>query len=261
MNQVSGLDGLLIAASSLTSSQIELLAEVATVFKRNIEETRSSKSDIATELFCADFRNRLLLHHAISEAKLSKKLFEYAFASSCRFTGRSASITTSDTHAGADVVVDNIAFSLKTEACKSIRANSITISKFSEGRWIQQASSLEELARETTTRIPRQLKNYARIGVLRAHSLADLKVKYELVEIPVAVLRLVAGLTADDFSPRTPQGGSTARVLRKGLPVFTLRLDGSDGKVSLTNLDLALCRVHATWTVPVVGVDSVEEVI
>lgn len=133
--------------------------------------------------------------------------------------------------------------------------------KFSEGRWIQQASSLEELARETTTRIPRQLKNYARIGVLRAHSLADLKVKYELVEIPVAVLRLVAGLTADDFSPRTPQGGSTARVLRKGLPAFTLRLDGSDGKVSLTNLDLALCRVHATWTVPVVGVDSVEEVI
>lgn len=247
------IDPLLEIVKRLHPVQVDLLIEMAHAMSRDVEETFDPSSDIAAADFRVSFRNRLLIHHAANEAKLTKKAFEYAFRAASAADGKAAFITSSQTNPGADVTVDGVAFSLKTEAAASIREKHITISKLSEGRWIQQCGSLEELAQATITRIPAHLQQYDRILTLRAHNLSAVKVRYELVEIPRSLLLQVQGLAVSDFSPRTPQGGSTARVKMGGQDAFTLRLDGSDGKVTIANLRVNLCTLHGSWAIPTVA--------
>ena len=220
---------------------------------RRVEETVNPNSDFVTPRFTANFRNRLLIHHATNEAKLTKKAFEYAFKGASEADGRTGFITTSDTFSGVDVTIGGVRFSLKTEASKDIRAEQIAISKFSEARWIQQQTTIEDLAREAATRIPAHLNNYDRILVLRARELSGAHLHYEIVEIPRDLLGRVATLTAANFSARTAQGGSSAKVAINGRPAFTLRLDGSDGKVTIAGLRISECVRHVSWVIPTVA--------
>ena len=132
-------------------------------------------------------------------------------------------------------------------------------SKFSEARWIQQCTTLEELAEEARIRIPKHLALYDRVLVLRARDLSEKRVQYELVEIPMVLLQRVADLTSEDFTPRTKQGGSSARVKIEGQTAYTLRLDGSDGKITLAGLRLQYCVRHAAWVIPTLAPASDEE--
>jgi len=250
------LQQLIRVVTDLDPVQVELLTEVATVMLRRVEETVNPNSDLNSDLvtprFAANFRNRLLIHHATNEAKLTKKAFEYAFEGACEADGKTGFITVSDTFSGVDVTIDGTRFSLKTEASKDIRAEQIAISKFTEARWIQQQTTLDGLAKEAASRIPIHLNNYDRILTLRARELSGSRLQYEIVEIPRDLLRQVSTLTAADFSPRTAQGGSSARVAVNGRPAFTLRLDGSDGKITIAGLQIAFCVRHASWIIPTV---------
>ncbi len=208
----TALRELISVATRLDPIQVELLTEVARTMMRQVEETVNPASDFATPRFTADSRNRLLIHHATNEARLSKKAFEYAFRGACAADGRAETITVSDTFSGIDVTVEGVKLSLKTEASKDIRPDKITISKFTEARWIQQFSTLEDLAREAARRIPAHLSQYDRILVLRARDVSATRLLCEIVEIPRDVLGRVAALTSADFSPRTSQGGSSVKV-------------------------------------------------
>jgi Type II site-specific deoxyribonuclease len=247
---MSAAGELVALIEQLSEIQIRILSEVATAMRRQIDEVSNPESDIVTEPFRVSFKNRLLLHHATNEAKLTKKAFEYAFKHASNDAGRAAEITNSDTYPGADVIVSDVAFSLKTEASKAMSLQRLTISKLSEARWIQQCSSLEELAENTAKRIPEHLTRYQRIVMLRALNLSENKVLYQLIEIPISVLMLVQHLKVADFTRYTSQGGSSAIVKNNGLPAFMLRLDGSDGKVTISGLDLNLCIKHAEWSIP-----------
>lgn len=248
----AALQQLIRVVTDLDPVQVELLTEVAAVMLRRVEEIINPISNLVTPRFAANFRNRLLIHHATNEAKLTKKAFEYAFKGASEADGKTGFITQSDTFSGFDVTIDGIRFSLKTEASKDIKADQITISKFTEARWIQQQTTLNELAREAASRIPAHLNNYDRILVLRARELSNVRLQYEIVEIPRDLLHRVAAFAAADFSPRTAQGGSSAKVMVNGKPAFTLRLDGSDGKITIAGLQIAFCVRHASWIIPTV---------
>lgn len=243
---------LIAVVTGLDAVQVELLTEVATVMLRRVEETVNPESGLVTPRFAANFRNRLLIHHATSDAKLTKKAFEYAFKGACEADGKTGFITVSDTLPGVDVTIDGVRFSLKTEAAKAIKAEQITISKLSEARWIQQQTTLDALAKEAAIRIPAHLDHYDRILVLRVRELPGVRLQYEIVEIPHELLRRVSTLTVADFSPRTAQSGSSARVNVGGTTAFTLRLDGSDGKITIAGLQIAFCLRHAFWIIPTV---------
>ena len=249
----TALRELIQVATRLDPVQVELLTEVARVMMRQVEETVNPASDFATPRFTANFRNRLLIHHATNEVKLTKKAFEYAFKGASEADGKSGRVTASDTFSGVDVTVNGTKFSLKTEASKDIRPAQITISKFTEARWIQQYATLEDLAREAANRIPAHLRHYDRMLVLRARELPASRLLYEVVEVPLDLLRRTAALTAADFSSRTAQGGSSARVSVDGKPAFTLRLDGSDGKITIAGLQIAFCIRHVSWLIPTVA--------
>lgn len=255
-NEKADLQQLVEIAGRLHPAQIQLLLEVVGAMSREVVEVTLPESDIVTTEFALSFRNRLLIHHATNEAKLSKKPFEYAFRGASEAAGRKAFITSNTTNPGADVIVDGVPFSLKTESSKKISKSSVHISKFSEGRYIQQCGVLDALVAETIIRFPAHLANYNRILSLRSwyFNKERTQVYYELLEIPCNILREVENLTITDFTARTPQGGSTAKVIIGGQQAFSLRLDGSDGKVTIASLKISpFCTRHASWIVPTVS--------
>lgn len=237
-------------APGLTATRLMLLNCMALALKVKFASSLNPSSDLATSLFSEYFASRLLIHHAVVEEKLNKKSFEYIFRDSLLHVGRNAFITTNAVHPGADLIVDGVRFSLKTEASRGIQNTRITISKFMEARWIrdQDAYGLAQLA---SNRLAEHLAGYDRILMLRAFNLANNKVKYDLVEIPHSLLSKASYIQPENInlSPGRSGGGS-ATIWHDNREAFTLRFDGSVEKVTITNLSVELCINHATWIIP-----------
>lgn len=248
MDAIKEIESILPA---LDSGQLDLLLEMARAMGEKIDQDIDQHSDILAPAFVGNFSNRLIVHHATHEEKFKKKSFEYAFCAASRSAGRTAEIVSSQTNPGADVVVDGTNFSLKTEAAASIHPDKITISKLMEARWIRDCLTREDFARETTARVVAHLEKYERILTLRAFNVPPSAVRYDLVEIPLSLLLQVKNLKPDDFSERTANGGSRANVRSDGRIAFSIRLDGSVEKVTVSGLQTSLCNLHGSWTVPV----------
>lgn len=234
----------------LGDGKARLLLEMAEAISSPIAEELASDSDIVTNPFAENFATRLRLHHATSEEKFKKKSFEYAFTAAAQASGRNAQITNNPTHPGADVMVDGCGFSLKTEASANLSQTRITISKLTEARWIRECRSSEDFCSKVRARVCAHLRSYQRILMLRASGNVEDGARYDLVEIPVALLQQIEGLAPQDFSARTANGSSSAGVMHGGEEAFRLRLDGSVEKVTISGLLMEHCKVHASWTIP-----------
>jgi hypothetical protein len=244
------LNELVQAASRLSQAQVDILLEMVEALSSPIDQMLHPNSDFVDAAFAEQFSNRLRIHHATTSQKFKKKAFEYAFVEAARRGGHEASLAASATTPGADTVRGGVRFSLKTEASINISINSITISKFSEARWIRECRSPLDFCRGVQSRIPRHLSEYDRIITLRAIDQGSGCVRYDLVEIPIEVLRRVETLTPEDFSPRTKHGSSSAAVFDlTGHRLFRIRLDGSVEKVTISGLPVSACVIHASWIV------------
>jgi hypothetical protein len=243
------IDDLRLAVSGLTPIQIDLLIRMANGMRGLIAESITPGSDILVPRFVANFSNRLRMHHATNREKFKKKSFEYAFLDASSAAEKKAVINDDPTNPGADVIVDGVAFSLKTEASTGISTKTIVISKLMEARWIRECVTPENFARGTTARVTAHLRKYNRILMLRAFDIEKTKIRYDMVEIPLDLLLQVENLKPADFSPRTTNGGSHADVYVGGKKAFSLRLDGSVEKVTISNLQVGMCRTHGSWIV------------
>lgn len=255
MNGVSSmnskqLDDLIRNYSKLTSQQQGLVKEIIEYLRAEIRVEVEPISDLVDEDFANDFANRLLIHHATHIQKFKKKAFEFAFAESKLRQGHTVSIVDDPTHPGADVVIDETKFSLKTEAAKSIKKDKLTISKLMEARWIRDCKTGNDFANMTRERVLSHLDEYERIIVFRAFDVEGPAVEYELIEIPVELLRKMENLTHDCFSKRTKNGSSSAKVSLGGKVAFQLSFDGSVEKVTIRSLLVEYCRKHASWVIP-----------
>ncbi len=248
---MGAIENLRDVIGNLTEEQAAILLEVATALHGDaVVAVPSEGSDIATGAFVRDFGNRLLVHHATSEELLNKKSFEFAFVASSRAAGRvAARIASTEDNPHADVVVDEVMYSLKTEAAASIRRDSITVSKLMEARWIRECRNRADLVRGIQSKVVPHLESYQRIIILRVFSKTEGHVQYDLVEIPRDVLLEVRNLGASDFSALNDNNSSRADIKRNRRALFALRLDGSVEKVTIANLRVDACTVHATWTV------------
>ncbi len=242
---------MLQSLAQLTDGQRTLILEMSQYLRIPVERQILNGSDITVPAFVENFENRLLLHHATNDDKLKKKAFEFAFKRASQAAGRVATIVSSQTNPGADVIVDGVHFSCKTEGSSGIHPTRLTISKLMEARWIRECRTPKDFAKAVTGRVAHHLQQYQRIISLRGFDQpVTNSVFYELLEIPLDVLRACGGLTPRDFSPRTGSGGSSAWVSIRGERVFRLILDGSVEKVTITNLSRDHCVCHAGWTVP-----------
>lgn len=249
-----------LTSLSFTSAKLQILSDIVDALQKEVLVVSASTDPLFSDpLFHHYFSNVLLIHHATNEDKFKKKAFEFAFRGACIAKGFNAKITANQTHPGADVEVGNQRFSLKTEADKNISRRSIKISKLMEARWIRDIANDPAQRPEAAKRVSHHLAQYDRILVLRAFDVqtsGNRGAQYELWEIPKNVLQLITTLTSEDFTSPTANNSFTANV-RVGATVnspaytaFTLRMDGSVEKVTISNLALQCCVHHVTWLVP-----------
>lgn len=180
---------------------------------------------------------------------LFEKWYEYIILASSNSTGKTAKLTTNSNYSGQDIIIDNVAFSLKTEGSKSIKKDELTISKLMEARWIRDCKTKQQFVQGIQDHIMSHLSSYERIFCLRSFNKDDY-LEYELVEIPLDLLKLVSQIKSSNIGPLTKNGGCSANVMHQWKKAFTLRLDGSVEKVTIANLRIENCIRHAVWKIP-----------
>lgn len=232
----------------LSPIQIEVIEAILKRFSVGCNGSLE-RDDFLTKDAYEFFGMRLAAHHAFSSHMLKKENFEHILEQSFRRTGVPTERQNSMTVRGADLKVGNVRLSLKTEAARDLRQGAIVISKLMEAAWIKQITSANDIPGKIQTMVLPHFTNYDRIMILRCYpeSLSGL-IRYDLREIPKAVLQGVGALQAGDFSPLTKTRTTSATVQYQGRPAFKFRLDGSDDKLTLTNLAVSLCPLHAWWS-------------
>lgn len=239
----------------LTEYQIESISRIVDQFQTLHTFIRNNNSDLITNEVLQDFGDALRIHHVFSAEALSKDRFEYALERVLRGRGISAELAPKG-NPGHDLTIRNTRVSLKTQADKAIKADSIHISKFMElgkGEWTDKIDDLHNLM----MRFLEHLKRYERIFILRRLN-SKLHENYEFVEIPKdLLLRANYGeLRVHMGSKQNPKPGYCT-VLHEQNIAFELYFDGgTERKLQIKNLRKDLCIVHATWEFPRQEIDK-----
>ena len=190
--------------------------------------------------FEKEFRKTLLIHHYFLRAPLATNSFEAAFMRAARTAGHEIR-KAPDGQRFWDVELDGRRISLKSTAAANLRVGSLHISKLCEAAWIQDARTAAH--RETKTK--RLFAEYtSTVDAIIQLRLFKKKAFYEMVKIRTSLLAQVADVPRVKFAP---EGPSIGIPIGQDPPDFTLRLDRSDAKVTLTKIDKRVCSVVGTW--------------
>ena len=234
----------------LSESQLTAIRNIVDQLERPAEFVRSRNSDLISPCILREFGDMLRIHHCFSSQSFTKDKFEYAMERAFNMCGRAASLS-SRGNPGSDVVIDDVAYSLKTQADSGIKTDVIFISKFMElgkGEWNNKPKQLVGL-RE---RFLKHMEGYARILTLRHFEVAD-DHRYELVEIPKALLQESGGGAYQMMltSRQLPKPGTFTVKDANGEVKFQLYFDGgTERKLQVRQISIALCTVHAEWRFP-----------
>lgn len=139
-----------------------------------------------------------------------------------------------------DLLVERTRISLKTETGIGTKADSISITKLcTTEREPWDANTLKERALT-------HLSRYDIILMLRTVWGKEL-LRYQLVDIPVDLLRLIGESTPTPVGKRTGRQSLGADVLQNGEVAFRVHFDGSDGKCSVRRLSVKRCALLLEW--------------
>jgi hypothetical protein len=199
-----------------------------------------SPSSIVGPLFTREFEPTLLIHHYFLNAPLATHSFEAAFVRAATAAGHAVN-QAPDGYRFWDVEIDGKKISLKSTAAANLRISKLHISKLCEAAWIQDVRGAANREKETKRLFSEYTGTVDSIIQLRFFKK---KAFYELVEIPTSLLSQVSEVPRNEFSPDGPRIGIP---VGKTPPDFTLTLDRSDAKITLANINRAVCSVLATW--------------
>lgn len=236
--------------ASSSERRQKILDQVETALRMPSKATALAGSDLASEDFLHNFEDRLKLHWALTGSQMNKLAFEFALISTLRDLGFRATRSPSEVHPGADAQWEDERLSLKSEASESINKSAVHISKFSEARWIRDCDTAQDRADGTVALFDRHLGDYDRIFTLRSWFTPNGALVYTLVEIPKTLLARACALKASDFSAPTKNRSSRAQIRdAAGHKMFTVSLDGSVEKVTISSLAVSNCVTHAMWEI------------
>lgn len=223
-------------------SQIERqrLEEFLRILRTPCKVVRSLESFFNTPDFEEAFRSRLLTHHCLIGSPLFQESFDSAFISSCRDAG----MQVEEAPPGQrfwDVVVAGKHVSLKSSKAKSLKAQVLHVSKLTEAAWIQDCRTAKRRREQTLELFETYTAQVDAIIQLRYFERTGL---YELVEIPVAMFRQIKTVGREYFD----SDGPTINIpIGANPPDFTLKLDRSDAKITIANINKDRCLIHGTW--------------
>ena len=200
----------------------------------------ASSPPFLSERFEKEFRTTLLIHHYFLRAPLATNSFEAAFIRAADLGGHDIR-KAPDGQRFWDVELDGLRISLKSTAAANLRVGSLHISKLCEAAWIQDARTASY--REDRTK--QLFAEYtAAVGAIVQLRLFKKKAFYEMVRIPTSLLAQVANVPRSRFAP---DGPSIGIPVGQDPPDFTLKLDRSDAKVTLANINKGVCSIEGTW--------------
>ena len=193
-----------------------------------------------SEIFAREFRATLLIHHYFLKAPLATSSFEAAYVRAARAAGHEVEVAP-DGGRFWDVRIDGLKVSLKTTGAAGLKDQTLHVSKLCEAAWIQDMRGAAQ--REERTKALFEEYTNAVDGIVQLRFFRK-RAFYELVRIPGAIFRQVADVPRAEFAP---DGPSIGIPVGKNPPDFTLKLDRSDAKITLANINKDVCEVLGSW--------------
>jgi len=226
--------------ASVTPAEDRRLREFIEVLRTPCRVQMNPDSSLNSTEFESEFRSKLLTHHCFMGSPLFQESFDSAFISACSRAGHSVDLAPEGRRFW-DVMIDGRRISLKSTKQKNLRENTLHISKLTEAAWIQDCRSPRQ-RRDCTFKLFKEY-NAQVDAIIQLRYFASTR-KYELVEIPVSLFSQVLTVGLRHFSA----DGPTINIpIGQDPPDFTLKLDRSDAKITLANINKDLCLVHGTW--------------
>ena len=227
---------------TVSSAERRRLEEFLTALRTQCIVKRNSDSWINTIEFENEFRSKLLTHHCFMGSPLFQESFDAAFFGACSVAGFKIN-KAPEGNRFWDFCVNGKKISLKTTKAKNLRYDTLHISKLTEAAWIQDCWDAKT-CRDHSIRL---FDDYCRmvdsIFQLRFFSNSGL---YELVEVPVALFKQITSVPLVRFK----DDGPTINIpIGKEPPDFTLKIDRSDAKITIANINKELCCVHGNWQI------------
>jgi len=225
---------------SVTAAEERRLREFISALRKNCTVDMHPESTLNSEVFESEFRSKLLTHHCFMGSPLFQESFDSAFIAACSHAGHQVE-EAPEGQRFWDVMIDGRRISLKSSKAKSLREDTLHISKLTEAAWIQDCRTATK-RREHTCRL---FKDYCDEvdAIIQLRYFQSLHL-YELVEIPVSLFSQVLNVGKKHFAA----DGPTINIpIGKNPPDFTLKLDRSDAKVTIAKINKLLCLVHGIW--------------
>ena len=191
----------------------------------------------------------LSVHHGATTEPLGLTAFETVFRSACRAAEWNVDPQGPATRRFVDLEVISgndppRRLSLKSTAARRLSETTAHISKLTEAAWVQDA----RIARDRRAWMRELFRAYREavdaIIMLRAFRREGVPVRYQLLEIPTALFASVQDAPLDLYQRAAPLIECTI----DGQVVAVVATDRSDAKITIRNIRLSACIVHAEWT-------------
>lgn len=191
------------------------------------------------------------VHHSNTVEPLGLVSFEVAFRNACEAVEWEVDEPGSATRRFVDLTVQGDddserKLSLKSTAGRRLSATTAHISKLTEAAWTQDVRSARTRRAKTLELLRQYREAVDAIIMLRAfRSGRDvLPEKYQLLEIPTAIFASLEDAPLSAFAA----DGPTVDCPYGEEPVAArVSLDRSDAKITVKQIKLSACTVHAEW--------------
>jgi hypothetical protein len=225
---------------SVTPAEERRLREFIRALRTPCQVRMDPESMLAGGEFESEFRSKLLTHHCFIGSPLFQESFDSAFMAACTAAGHEVSPAPAGRRFW-DVMIDGRRISLKSSKAKNMRKGTLHISKLTEAAWIQDCRTATK-RREHTIELFREY--CAEVDAILQLRYFQSDCLYELVEIPASLFSQILKVGRSHFSA----DGPTINIpIGRDPPDFTLKLDRSDAKITIANINKDLCLVHGTW--------------
>lgn len=191
------------------------------------------------------------VHHGTTTEPLGLVSFEVAFRNACEAVGWTVDEPGSATQRFVDMTVqtsdgEERKLSLKSTAAQRMSETTAHISKLTEAAWIQDVRSARA-RRDHTLDLFRQYRSAVdAIIMLRAFrpDRTSVPIKYQLLEIPTDIFASLEDAPLEAFAA---DGPTINCAYNRDPSAARISLDRSDAKITVKQIKLSACTLHAEW--------------
>lgn len=194
----------------------------------------------------------LSVHHGTTSVPLAQKGFEAVFRNACESVGWKVEGSPSETQRFLDITLRRSGrpmqrLSLKSTAAQRLSLTTAHISKLTEAAWIQDMRTAKARRDRTLDLFREYMSAVDFIMMLRAfRTPGEIPHRYQLLEIPTEIFQSLQTVPLAAFSA----DGPTIDCAFGDHPVAArVSLDRSDAKITVKQIQLAACTVHAAWEI------------